>query len=354
MRPSSALVLSAAAIAAGLAAAAGVAAASGALRHMALPVLVDPSRPPRPVAPPPTARAGCTARELFRAPGRVSALLPLADGSLWVGTFDRGALVLAPSGRAEPVPGLDGREAFVNALADGGRSGVWLGTQRGAILFRRGARVATALPGEPVSAFARADGVLLAGGARGLHRLRTDGRAEEVRFERGTPRINALTRSGSELFLGTAEGVRVVQAGALAGGDPVPARWLPLVFGSPASGTDVVPALAALGAAVLAGTDDGGLVLVAPGAAPSAHRFPAGPENLVNPGAAAEAAGMAAVGTQGGGLLLVRAAPAGGLTVARAGGTAGWSVSAVADVPGGWLVGTDDGRVVALACPASD
>jgi hypothetical protein len=334
-----------------LAAATGAAVGSGALRHAALPLLSDPSADPPPAAAPPEPLDSCTADDIARVPARVTVLLPRRDGKLWIGTFDRGVLVLDAAGRTRAHPGLDGREAFVNALVDDG-DGVWVGTQRGAVRFHGGRRAAVALAGDPVTAFARAEGALLAGGPRGLSRITTSGRAAPVPFEGGAPRVNALARAGADLYVGTPEGVLVVPVSALAGPAPVRARRILPVFGSPAALTDVVTALAPLGATVVAGTDDGGLVLATRYGPPRGHRFPPGRENLVNPGAAAESGGIAAFGTQGGGMLLVADAGAGRLAVTRAAVTAGWSVSAVAEAPGGgWLAGLDDGRVVRVACP---
>jgi outer membrane protein assembly factor BamB len=328
-------------------------------RHLALPVLVDPSLPPIPAAdlgPP----APCAAEELARVGGRVTALLAASDGELWVGTFD-GGLHRPLGGRGE-MGALRGRERFVNALAE--HDGlVWVATQGGLLAVDGERRVLTLLAGEGVTALVRARGALYAGTARGVHRVGAAGGAVPLAATgpSGEPlRVTALAAAGGQLFVGTASGVYALALASL----DVPllartARWIPLVFGEPAAETNVVTALAPLAEGVVAGTDDGGVVRVRQDGRVVAVRFSDVRANEVNPGAAAAIRdGAAVLGTQGGGALLVR--PRGdGLEVVRAAALERAAISAVAaeaSPAGGSLVGTADGAVVRLACepgPAS-
>jgi hypothetical protein len=328
-------------------------------RHLALPVLVDPSLPPTPAAdlgPP----APCAAEELARVGGRVTALLAASDGELWVGTFD-GGLHRPLGGRGE-MGSLRGRERFVNALAE--HDGlVWVATQGGLLALDGERRVLTLLPGEGVTALVRAGGALYAGTARGVHRVGAAGGAVPLAAAgpSGEPlRVTALAGAGGQLFVGTASGVYALALASL----DVPllartARWIPLVFGEPGAETNVVTALAPVAEGVVAGTDDGGVVRVRRDGRVVATRFSDVRANEVNPGAAAAMGdGVAVLGTQGGGALLVR--PRGhGLEVVRAAALERAAISAVAaeaSPVGGSLVGTADGAVFRLACepgPAS-
>jgi hypothetical protein len=328
-------------------------------RHLALPVLVDPSIPLAPatdLAPGPP----CAAEEIARVGGRVTALLTASDGELWVGTFDGG--VHRPVGGAGEVAELRGRERFVNALAE--HDGlVWVATQGGLLALDGERRVLTLLAGEGITALLRAGGALHAGTARGVYRVGAAIGAVPLAAAgpSGEPlRVTALAAAGGQLFVGTASGVYALPLATL----DMPllartARWIPLVFGEPAAETNVVTALAPLGDGVVAGTDDGGVVRVGGDGRVGAVRFSDPRANEVNPGAAAAVRdGGAVLGTQGGGALLVR--PRGhGLEVVRARALERAAISAVAaEAPaaGGSLVGTADGAVVRLACdpgPAS-
>lgn len=323
------------------------------VRHLALPVLADPSAAPAPGLPLPEGPP-CAAEEVARAGARVSALLEARGGELWIGTFDRGVLrAPAPGLPPEPVPGLAGRQLFVNALAE--HDGlVWIATQGGLVAFDGARRALAVLEGEAVAALAVARGRLVAGGARGLHRVGVVGGAEplEVAGPSGEPlRPTALAAAGGHLWIGTASGAYALPLASLEA--PLlarTARWHPLVFGSPPAETNVVTALAPLGDGAVAGTDDGGLVLVAPDGRVAAVRFADARANEVNPGAAAPGPdGAVLAGTQGAGVLVARPGAA-GLEVARAGGLGRLAASAVAPAAGGALVGTADGRVLRVAC----
>src|SRR5512142_3069254 len=160
--------------------AAGLSAAGGRARHLALPVLADPSLPPPAPSPLPEAPP-CALRELGRVPARPTALLRARDG-LWVGTFDQGVWRIVGDA-AQEVPGLEGRERFVNSL--GQQDGlVWAGTQRGAIGFDGGRRAFTALGGAAVTALAPARGILVAGTSRGGRRRRGRGARGPARRRR--------------------------------------------------------------------------------------------------------------------------------------------------------------------------
>jgi hypothetical protein len=337
----------------GLAAARGAWRAPGRARHLAIPVLSDPSSPE---PPPVELREGprCAVREVARAGARVTALLVASDGALHVGTFDAGVLRVPPEGGDAVPVALAGRERFVNALAE--HEGlVWAATQGGVVALDGERRVLALLRDDAVTALAPAGTALYAGTGRGVFRVSAEDGAVPVDAAgpSGEPlRVSALVASGGRLWIGTSSGAYAiplaeVEAPLLAR----TARWHPLVFGDPPARTNVVTALAPLAGGVVAGTDDGGAVRIGAGGLVAAARLAEPRANEVNPGAVAALQGGAALlGTQGGGLLLVRAS-AEGLSVSR---VADGEISAV-HVPGDGgdpLVGTAAGAVLAVSCPA--
>jgi ligand-binding sensor domain-containing protein len=206
-----------------------------------------------------------------------------------------------------------------------------------------------------VSSFASGGDALYAGTTRGLARIEQDGSWHPVALAGpdGPLRITALAATPSHLWIGTAAGAWAVPWTG-GGRELGRARWIPLVFGSPGASTDTITALAPVGDDVLAGTDDGGLVLLRAGGAVSAVRLWPARANDVNPGALASDGGRVAAGTQGAGLLLAAVIPGDpgkpALAVARPSGSERLAISAVIPARGGWLAGTDDGRVLEVRC----
>lgn len=338
-------------------------------RHIALPVLADPSSP-EPSAQPLDEGPPCALREVARVAGRVTALLVASDGALYVGTFDAGLVRLAPPADAEdgaPVALLlSGRERFVNALAE--HEGLaWAATQGGVVALDGARRVVSLLPGEAVTALSSVGTALYAGTARGVFRVSVEDGAVPVEATgpSGEPlRVTALAASGGRLWIGTSSGayslpLASVRAPLLAR----VARWHPLVFGEPPATTNVVTALAPLAGGVVVGTDDGGAVRIREDGSVSGARLGEPRANEVNPGAAAAlemAPGGGAgvlLGTQGGGLLLARTSGE-ALSIARLAGGEITAVHVLREVrdelhPGsGFLAGAADGSVLSGSCPA--
>jgi ligand-binding sensor domain-containing protein len=314
-------------------------------RHIAVPVLSDPSLDPQPGVEL-AELAGCTAREVARVSARVTALLRGADGALWIGTFDDGLYRL--DGELVPIDGLRGRQRFVNALAE--HDGlVWVATQGGLVAFDGDRRALTVLGGEGVTALVQAGGALYAGTARGLFRVSPGRGAEDL--EAVGPagerlRVTALAAGPTALWIGTASGAYVLTLSSLEAplGAPRTARWHPLVFGDPPAETNVVTALVPLGAGAVAGTDDGGVVRLREDGGSSAVRFADARANEVNPGAAAAAGGAAVLGTQGGGALVLRR-ERDATSAARLAALGHAEVSAVSGDGDRILVGLADGSV---------
>jgi hypothetical protein len=320
------------------------------VRHLAVPVLSDPSLPASPGADLAEV-GGCAAAEVAQVDARVTALVEDGEGALWVGTFDAGVLRSTPE-ELSPVASLRGRERFVNALAvhDGL---VWAATQGGLVALDGERRALGLLAGEGVTALARAGTTLYAGTARGVFRVSAAGGAEplEVVGPGGEPlRVTALAASATRLWIGTSSGAYAL---LLASADaPLlsrSARRHALVFGEPPAETNVVTALAPLDGGVLAGTDDGGVVRLGDDGSVSALRFSDARANEVNPGAAVASGAGVLVGTQGAGVLLARVAGA-GLGAARLGGVGRAEVSAVHALGDRFLVGTAQGVVSAVRC----
>ena len=319
-------------------------------RHLAVPVLLDPSLPPG--APVDLLELqACRTRPRARAPGRVTSLLLASDRALWIGTFDGGVLRAAPGAEARPAGDAEGRERFTNDLAEH-QGRIWVATQSGVLaLSLEGSRLERVEPGTAVTALARAGDHLYGGTSRGLLRLSLESGVEplEVRGPLGDPvRVAALAVSGDTLWLGSADGAYSLPVSALESPPPLAARWHPLVFGSPPAQTNVVTALAPFGDGALAGTDDGGLVRLSP-AGVGAVRFTDPRANEVNPGAAAGFGGAALFGTQGGGLLLA-SLDQGFLRVGRPRQWPAAQVSALRVSQAGLLAAAADGRVLSVEC----
>ena len=319
-------------------------------RHLAVPVLVDPSLPAAIAPAAGLAALECRVEELGGVGRRVTALLPAADGSVWVGTFDEGVARLGGEVPAA-ARALAGRRRMVNALAAEGGS-TWAATQGGLVALDGPASGQVLLGDQSASALARSGGALLAGTGHGLFRVK-DGSAWPVPAagpDGEALRVTALAGSATgRLWIGTSSGVYSLDLGQLPPGRAT-AAWYPLVFGDPPSSTDVVTALADLGGAAVAGTDDGGLARVGARGEVSAVRFADALANQVNPGAAAASGSALAFGTQGGGLL-VALERGGHLDVRRASGLEELAVSAVARTGDAWLVGTAEGKVLRVRCP---
>ena len=322
------------------------------VRHLAVPVLTDFTLPKAATGAGLDSLPPCELAPAAALPGRVGALLESSDGALWMGGFDTGLFRRAAGsgkGGELPVAGLAGRERFVNALAEA-RGRVWVATYGGVLeLDHQGLRLRTHLRGVAVEALALDGGTLLAGTTLGLYRLGGDGFAEVgLKGPEGEAiRVTALARSGGALWLGSPNGVYSVPLAALAGPGPV-ARWHPLVFGESPADTDVVMSLAPLGAGVVAGTDNGGLVWLDGTGKVKALRFTEPRANEANPGAFATWGGQALFGTQGGGLLMASASGA-SFKVGRPLGWPEGKVSALASGQSLW-VGTDSGEVLAARC----
>jgi hypothetical protein len=311
------------------------------LRYLAIPVAHDPSQPstatPRAIkdAPPlPT-------RLELRLPARISAILPRPDGVLFIGTFDEGLWRFDAARDRAPVEvgELHGRERFVDALCEH-RGHIVAGTHRGAILLDgTGQRHGVVAAGEAVQALAVADGRLVLGTTHGLW---VDGAPLGERGPEGEVlRVTALAVGRQRLYIGTADGAYSLAR-------PVHreiARWHPLVFGDSPSQTNVVTALAPFGDDALAGTDDGGLVLVGSAVA---MPFTDVRANVVNAGAMAAHGAAIFIGTEGGGLIRIDA----DMAVARPTHFPATRISAIASAAR-LYVGTDTGEVFSVAVAPS-
>jgi ligand-binding sensor domain-containing protein len=282
------------------------AAPTGRLRHLAIPLGHDPSVQATTTrvdirdgddAPDGSDRA----TERARVPGRVSAILPRADGVVFIGAFDSGLYRFDPARDRVPVEvgALDGRERFVDGLVEHGGH-VIAGTHRGAIVLSPdGARAGVIAAGEAVSSFAVAGDELFVGTAHGLWRASDDVAAGERGPEGEVLRVTALAAARDRLWIGTPDGVYVVVTPMRVS---QVAMWHPLVFGSPGATSNVVTALAAQGDGVVAGTDDGGLVFVSD-AGVDAVPFAEARANDINPGAMTGLPNAILAGTEGAGLV---------------------------------------------------
>ncbi|HEY2748210.1 MAG TPA: hypothetical protein VGL86_26490 [Polyangia bacterium] len=279
------------------------------LRHLALPVMHDPSV--RDSSARLTIADGAVgeATERTQLPGRISAILPRADGVVFIGTFDCGLYRFDPARDPAPreVGGLDGRERFVDALAEW-NGHVIAATHRGAIVLAAdGARAGVIAAGQAVSSLAVAGDELILGTAHGLWRGRDDGAVGERGPDGEVLRVTALavTRGderGDRVWIGTPDGVYEIAAPLRA----QVAMWHPLVFGSPGATSNVVTALAPAAGGVVAGTDDGGLVFVDDRSV-DARPFSDARANDVNPGALVTIDGRVFFGSEGAGLVALDA-----------------------------------------------
>ena len=322
---------------------------TGRLRHLAIPLVHDPSVSPSMAF---MAIDDDEARgtEEARVPGRVSALLPRRDGSVLVGTFDSGLWRIEPrSGRAPvEIGALDGRERFVDALVEW-QGHVVAGTHRGAVVLSPdGARAGVLAGGEAVSSLAVVGDELLIGTAHGLWRGRDDAPVGERGPDGETLRVTALAVTGDRVWIGTPDGVYAIATAATAESAPAAAAqvatWRPLVFGSPGAISNVVTALVPLADGVLAGTDDGGTVFVSD-AGVDARPFADKRANDVNPGALARVGDRVFVGTEGAGLVGIDGART---HARRLGGTSAARISAVTTAGGTLWFGSEEGAVYQL------
>jgi ligand-binding sensor domain-containing protein len=302
---------------------------TGQLRHLALPLIHDPTVRSTlgklAIADGNQAHHGSDRPlETTQLPGRISAILPRADGVLFVGTFDSGLWRFDPARDRAPreVGSLDGRERFVDALVEW-RGHVVAGTHRGAVLLSaNGARAGVIAAGEAVSSLALVGDELVVGTAHGLWRGSDDVAVGERGPDGELLRVTALASSRDRIFVGTPDGVYELVAPLVA---PQAALWHPLVFGAGGATSNVVTALAALEGGVVAGTDDGGLVFVSDGGV-DAVPFAEPRANDVNPGALARLDGALFIGTEGAGLVMLdearhahRVGPAGRISAVAVG-----------------------------------
>ncbi len=125
---------------------------------------------------------------------RIVALYADTRGWLWIGT-DGGGLaryadgVFSAYARDSDVP-----SERVRSIAEDATGRVWVGTEGGLVGFDRERRQGPVLlAGESIEALARdVSGGLLIGSASGLHRLRSDGRLEELALGAGRGPVLAL------------------------------------------------------------------------------------------------------------------------------------------------------------------
>jgi ligand-binding sensor domain-containing protein len=320
------------------------------LKHLAVPVLEDPSAP-APAAAPLGEERGFRAEEMAALPAHVTALHRGPEGALWAGTFDAGLYRASPGGAFEEVAGLEGPARFVNAIA-AHEGTVWVATARGLFRFTPRGRPQGRVMGGAVEALAELhdapaglgpDGTLVAGTTRGLYAIGPNGPVRPVGGRDGAAlRVSALAQGAGALWAGTPDGLYAIANGS--------ARFVPLVFGDDAAGSNWVTALAPCGDGVLAATDDGGhaRVALARGASRTtsvrAVRFADPPANSTNPGAAVQLGDDVFLGTPGG-ILRVSARADGGVETALLTALRGTHVSALAAEGDALLAGTGDGRV---------
>jgi ligand-binding sensor domain-containing protein len=331
------------ALAAATVALAATALPTGRLRHLALPVVHDPSVRSDAARLDIADGAIGEATERTQLPTRISAILPLPDGVVFIGTFDGGLFRFDPARDTAPreIAALDGRERFVDALAEW-NGHVVAATHRGAVVLAPdGARAGILAAGQAVSSLAVAGNELVLGTAHGLWRGRDDVAVGERGPDGETLRVTALAATGDHVWIGTPDGVYEVRAPLHAQA----ALWHPLVFGSPGASSNVVTALALSGDGVVAGTDDGGLVFVddrGVDARPFADRR----ANDINPGALVALDGRVFAGSEGAGLVALDATRAHARRVGPLG-----RISAVAVTRSQILFGSEEGALYVTPSP---
>ena len=79
-----------------------------------------------------------------QSPGTVISMAVARDGDIWLGTQDNGLFRVKNAQISEPVEGLNG--AKINALLPANSGGLWIGTDRGLLLWDRSGRVSSGLP----------------------------------------------------------------------------------------------------------------------------------------------------------------------------------------------------------------
>ncbi|MCB1007792.1 MAG: hypothetical protein KDB94_02750, partial [Acidobacteria bacterium] len=141
----------------------------------------------------------------------VLALEPADDGSLWIGTHERGLLRLLPDGTLETFGGDRGLPALdVEALHITADGTLWVGTGRGLARLEGGRLIPATVPGEPNTELvlrleSDRDGNLYAGTASGLfvhHGGRLERRTRYPSYT-GAERLVLDTPAGRAVNLGT-------------------------------------------------------------------------------------------------------------------------------------------------------
>jgi hypothetical protein len=315
--------------------------------------LARPRRSPGPPAPETPAPAGlplpewpgAEAREVARVGGPVTALLVDGDERLWIGTADAGLFRAEPGAGAAAVPGLDGPERRVNALAE--QDGlVWAATGGGLVALDGDRRVLTVLAGDHVAALVPAGGALVAATDRGLFRVATAGGADrlDVTGPAGEPlRPTALAAGPKRLWIGTASGTYSLAPALL---DPALLSRTAGFHARPDRDDAGITALAPLGDGAVAGTDGGGVVWLGEDGGATASRFEDPRADAVSPGAAGACGDAALLGTAAGALLVRPAGAA--IAAARAGSLGRTGISAIRIGGDRVLVGTTAGAVLEL------
>ena len=224
------------------------------------------------------------ATERTRVPGRVSAILPRADGALFIGTFDSGLYPLRSHCRSRADrsrrPGRPRALRRRARRARGAQSSSPRITARSC--SRPTARASACSPPAKRSRRSSSPATSCSSAPRtACGAAATTSPLGERGPEGETLRVTALAAARGRVWIGTPDGVYEMRARRATA---QVANWHPLVFGSPGATSNVVTALAPLADGVLAGTDDGGTVFV-DDAAVDARPFADRRANDINPGA---------------------------------------------------------------------